>query len=75
MAPEVTDAPESKACKQQHLWFGYTSLTTHCNPEDGGSTASETLIYIYHTTRRKNSENHLYKMAYLPLNVQALVRW
>jgi hypothetical protein len=38
---------------------GYSStITTNLNPEDGGSTTSETLVSIHLTTRRRNPENH-----------------
>jgi hypothetical protein len=36
---------------------GYISLITHFNPEDGGSTVSETLVSKHHTTERNNPED------------------
>jgi hypothetical protein len=35
-----------------------TSFTTHFHPEEGGGTASETLVSKHHTTLHNNSEKH-----------------
>jgi hypothetical protein len=40
------------------LGSGYILFTTKFNPEDGGSTASEMLVYNHQTTRLTNPENH-----------------
>jgi len=37
---------------------GYISLIMNFNPEDGGSMASETLVYNHQTTQHNNPENH-----------------
>jgi hypothetical protein len=37
---------------------GYISMIMNHNPEDGGSTAFETLVTNHHITRRNNPENH-----------------
>jgi hypothetical protein len=36
---------------------GYISMITNLNPEDGGYTASETLVSNHLTTVRNNPEN------------------
>jgi hypothetical protein len=43
-------------CRQQ--CNGYSSLIKQFNPEDGDSTASETLVSNHKTTQRNNPEKH-----------------
>jgi hypothetical protein len=36
-------------------------MITNLGPEDGGKTASETLVFNHLTTRRNNPENHNFR--------------
>jgi hypothetical protein len=55
---EVSTALSPTQRGSLYVIWGYISLITKFNRKDGGSTASETLVYNHQTTRRNYPENH-----------------